>query len=82
VTLERAGRSTATPLDASRVLVVGDTPRDIAVAHAAGAVAVGVATGKYSVDQLRAAGADHAPATLESPLPGTPDAPQPAGSTH
>lgn len=53
-----------------RVLVVGDTPRDIDAAHAAGAVGVGVATGKYSVDELRAAGADHVVATLETPLPG------------
>lgn len=73
--IERAGAIHGHPLDASRLLVVGDTPRDIAAAHDAGAVAVGVATGKYSVDQLRAAGADHVLATLESPLPGAPDAP-------
>jgi phosphoglycolate phosphatase-like HAD superfamily hydrolase len=41
-----------------------------------GAVAVGVATGKYSVEQLRAAGADHALPMLESPLPGVPDPPR------
>jgi hypothetical protein len=39
-------------------------------------VAVGVATGKYSVEQLRSAGADHALPTLESPLPGVPDPPR------
>lgn len=53
-----------------RVLVVGDTPRDIEAAHAAGAVAVGVATGKYTVDALQAAGADYVVPTLETPLPG------------
>ena len=57
-----------------RVLVVGDTPRDIEAAHAAGAIAVGVATGKYTVDALRAAGADHVVPTLETPLPGIEDA--------
>jgi len=37
--------------------VVGDTPLDIEAALAAGARAVGVATGGYSVHALRAAGA-------------------------
>ena len=73
--IERAGRIHGHPLDTSRVLVVGDTPRDVEAAHAAGAVAVGVATGKYSIEQLLAAGADHALATLESPLPGVWGAP-------
>ena len=42
---------------ASDVLVVGDTPHDVACARAAGAMPVGVATGGYSVDELRASGA-------------------------
>ena len=41
-----------------RAVVIGDTPHDIACAHAAGARALGVATGNFSVDQLREAGAD------------------------
>jgi phosphoglycolate phosphatase-like HAD superfamily hydrolase len=39
------------------VLVIGDTPLDVSAALANGAVAVGVATGNYSSDQLREAGA-------------------------
>jgi len=39
-------------------VVVGDTPLDIAAALAAGARAVGVATGPSSLAELRAAGAD------------------------
>lgn len=70
--IERAGRIHGHTLDPARVLVVGDTPRDVDAAHAAGAVAVGVATGRYSVAELRAAGADHALPTLEEPLPGLP----------
>jgi phosphoglycolate phosphatase-like HAD superfamily hydrolase len=71
--IERAGRIHGHALDISDVLVVGDTPRDVEAAHIAGAVAVGVATGKYSVNDLRAAGADHVLPTLESPLPGVSD---------
>ena len=73
--IERAGRIHGHPLDAARLLVVGDTPRDIDAAHAARAIAVGVATGKYSVEALRSAGADHVLSTLEEPLPILPDLP-------
>ncbi|MFQ6019198.1 MAG: HAD family hydrolase [Dehalococcoidia bacterium] len=44
--------------DAPQALVVGDTPYDVASARASGSIAVGVATGDYSVDELRRAGAD------------------------
>ncbi len=40
------------------VLIIGDTDRDIACAKANGCTAVGVATWGFSVDQLRALGAD------------------------
>lgn len=50
--------------------VVGDTPRDVAAAHAAGAVAVGVATGDFTVEQLREAGAEHVLRTFaDDPFP-------------
>jgi len=41
-----------------RLVVIGDSEHDITGAHAVGAVAVGVATGSWSEDQLEAAGAD------------------------
>lgn len=44
---------------ANHVLVVGDTPKDVACARAAGATAVGVASGSYTVDELRRSGADY-----------------------
>jgi phosphoglycolate phosphatase-like HAD superfamily hydrolase len=50
--------------DPRSVWVVGDTPRDIAAAHANRARALGVATGSCSVEELRAAGADLAMADL------------------
>ena len=48
---------------------VGDTPRDVRAGHGAGIPVVGVATGSYSVEELREAGADWAIATVESGFP-------------
>jgi phosphoglycolate phosphatase-like HAD superfamily hydrolase len=56
--LERAQASGLDPSTPHDVLVVGDTPHDIACARAAGAIPIGVATGSYTVDQIKASGAD------------------------
>jgi phosphoglycolate phosphatase len=58
IAVERARRSGLPEIAAGQIFVVGDTPHDIACARAAGAVPVGVATGGFTVDQLRACGAD------------------------
>jgi beta-phosphoglucomutase-like phosphatase (HAD superfamily) len=50
-------------------IAVGDTPRDVKAGHGAGIRVVGVATGSYTVDRLREAGADYALATLERSFP-------------
>jgi phosphoglycolate phosphatase len=42
----------------SEVVVIGDTPLDVACARASGARSLAVATGGYDTDALRAAGAD------------------------
>ena len=57
-------------LTPDQVYVVGDTPLDIAAAKTAGAISVGVATGRYSTDELGAAGAKHVLGSLEDPFPG------------
>ncbi len=69
IAIDKAARlhSRLTP---SQVAVVGDTPRDIEAARAAGAISVGVASGHFSVDELTAAGADHVLASLEERFPG------------
>ena len=43
---------------AADAIVIGDTPLDVAVAIAGGARSIAVATGNYSVEQLRESGAD------------------------
>jgi len=66
----RASIVLGSPLDPARVCVVGDTPMDIDAAHAAGAIGIGVATGKYKLDELKQAGADHVLSNLTEPFPG------------
>lgn len=51
------------------MVVVGDTVRDVEAAHTAGALAVGVATGPVSAEELAAAGADLVLADLTDPTP-------------
>lgn len=58
VAVDRAAACGIPSLPASDVIVVGDTPHDVACAKAAGATAVGVATGGYTAGELRACGAD------------------------
>jgi phosphoglycolate phosphatase len=57
--IARAEALSGHAIDPAEVIVVGDTPRDIEAAHGAGTIAVGVATGEFSVDHLREAGAEH-----------------------
>lgn len=45
-------------LDAARIVVVGDTPRDVACARAGEALAVAVATGTYSRESLEVSAPD------------------------
>jgi phosphoglycolate phosphatase-like HAD superfamily hydrolase len=57
-------------LSPAEVFVVGDTPHDIDAANAAGALSIGVASGRFSTDELAAAGAAHVLRSLEDPFPG------------
>jgi phosphoglycolate phosphatase len=50
-------------------IAVGDTPRDVTAGHGAGIKVVGVATGSYSVDQLKQAGADWAISQVSEGFP-------------
>ena len=68
--IAKASRLHGRELAPGEVFVVGDTPHDIDAAHAAGATAVGVATGHYGPEELRAAKADHVLGSLSEPFPG------------
>ena len=54
--VERGSRLLGTPLHGDEILVIGDTPSDIACAQAVGARVLAVATGQYTLDQLKACG--------------------------
>ncbi len=58
IALERAFAMTGHVFHADRTLIIGDTPKDIACAHAIGAKCLAVATGQFSAEQLEKAGAD------------------------
>ncbi|MDQ2873628.1 MAG: HAD family hydrolase [Actinomycetota bacterium] len=68
--IAKAARLHGHPLAPEQVYVVGDTPRDIEAAHAAGATAIGVASGHYSEDELREAKPEYALGSLTEPFPG------------
>ena len=53
--IHACGGPAASPAD---VIVIGDTPHDVACARVAGARGVGVATGPFNVEQLRETGAE------------------------
>ena len=67
--LERAGLVFGGPIHPKQCLTVGDTPLDVAAAHGAGIECVGVASGHFSAEQLREAGADYVLGSLEERLP-------------
>ncbi len=58
IALERALAFTGRTYLPDRTLIIGDTPKDIACAHAIGARCLAVATGRFSAEELDDAGAD------------------------
>jgi len=59
IAVERAARRTGRRFAGADVVIVGDTPDDVACGRPIGARTVAVATGFYDEVQLRAAGAVH-----------------------
>ncbi|MGQ0539362.1 MAG: HAD family hydrolase [Gemmatimonadaceae bacterium] len=57
IALERARRALGTHIQGTAIIIVGDTPADMACGRSVGARAIGVATGHYSTGDL----SQHAP---------------------
>jgi phosphoglycolate phosphatase len=57
--MERAAREWGRAFSPQDVVVVGDTPRDVACGQFGGTRTVAVATGRYGVAELEKTGADH-----------------------
>jgi len=49
----RGAESLGTSVEECRVVIIGDTPKDVAAAQAIGAESIAVATGTFKVEQLR-----------------------------
>jgi phosphoglycolate phosphatase len=59
VAIARAEALTGFQVRGEDVFIVGDTPADVTCGHHLGVTAIGVATGHYSLEALKAAGARH-----------------------
>jgi len=64
---ERGAALLGAPLAECRVVVIGDTPKDVSAAQAINAESIGVATGSFTAEQLVGAGATRAFANLAAP---------------
>ena len=69
VAMGKACEQLGEPISPERVFIVGDTPRDIECAHANSCIAIAIATGRYTTDQLRGAGGDLVLDSLAAPSP-------------
>ena len=58
VAVERAQSHWGRSFPSEDVVIIGDTPRDVACGRAIGAVTIAVATGRFSFDELEQTGAD------------------------
>jgi phosphoglycolate phosphatase-like HAD superfamily hydrolase len=68
IALERATAHAGRSFTAGETLVIGDTPKDIACAHAIGARCLAVATGRFSAAELESSGADLVASSLTEAL--------------
>ncbi|MFN8499849.1 MAG: haloacid dehalogenase-like hydrolase [Anaerolineae bacterium] len=64
IAVARAEALTGRTFRGKDIVIIGDTPLDIACGESLGVRTIGVATGRYTVEELRAAGADAVFATL------------------
>ena len=67
--LERAEIVSGQSIEPEQCFSCGDTPRDVEAGHGAGIRVIGVATGEFTVEQLKEAGADAAIGSFCDGLP-------------
>ncbi len=65
--LDRGLERTGARAESARVVVIGDTPHDVAAARAIGARCIAVSTGSYDAAALRASGANTVVSDLSAP---------------
>jgi phosphoglycolate phosphatase-like HAD superfamily hydrolase len=68
IALARAASHAGREFKVEETVVIGDTPKDIACAHAIGARCLAVATGSFTAAALAAHGADHVVESLDQAL--------------
>lgn len=64
---ERGAQQLGHARKACRIVVIGDTPKDVDAARGIGAESIGLGTGSFSAEQLREHGATYAFADLSEP---------------
>ena len=64
---ERGAEKLGVPVSECRVVIIGDTPKDVHAAQAIGAESIGVGTGSFGPAQLLACGATAAFRHLDEP---------------
>ncbi len=69
VAIARVSTMHGRDIEPGEAIIVGDTPLDVDAAKAVGATSLGVASGTYSVDDLRRAGADLVLSSLRERFP-------------
>jgi phosphoglycolate phosphatase len=69
VAIDKAAMLHGHDVTPDRVFVVGDTPLDVEATRAVGAVSVAVASGKFSVEELRSSGAGYVLPSLAARFP-------------
>ena len=69
VALEQASKLAGQSCDPANVIIIGDTPRDIACAKETGCLVLAVATGKYSIEELSQYHPDRLVPDLADPEP-------------
>lgn len=69
VAMKKYGQTYGAPPNPKRVIVIGDTPRDIACAKAHGCISLAVATGTHTLATLESCDPDVAVLDLSDPAP-------------